>query len=116
MAKKRAAEEPAELTRGPGVQTARTGSRPRPDPCGRRSVVGASASRARLPRPSALFEQAMEALQRHELRRRCRPFPGLLDQHPGGSGSLLDRARVYLGLCERELAGGPSRPGRSRSG
>src|SRR5690349_12517198 len=53
------------------------------------------------PEAVALFEQAMEALQRHEYGLAAGHFKVLLDQHQS-EGVLLDRARVYLGLAERE--------------
>ena len=51
----------------------------------------------------------MEALQRHEFIVAASRFRVLLDQHPA-EGVLLDRARVYLGLAERELARRPVEP------
>ena len=51
----------------------------------------------------------MEALQRHQYLAAAGRFKVLLDQHPS-EGVLLDRARVYLGLAERELSRGPAEP------
>lgn len=50
----------------------------------------------------AAFERAMTALQRHDYRSARDAFVALLRQFPS-EGALLDRARVYLSLCEREL-------------
>lgn len=61
------------------------------------------------PEAVALFEQAMEALQRHEYGLAAGHFKVLLDQHQS-EGVLLDRARVYLGLAERELSRRPVEP------
>jgi tetratricopeptide (TPR) repeat protein len=51
----------------------------------------------------------MEALQRHEYVAAAGHFKVLLDRHPS-EGVLLDRARVYLGLAERELSRRPVEP------
>lgn len=48
------------------------------------------------------FAGAMTALQRRDYRTARHAFLGLLDAFPS-EGALLDRARVYLALCEREL-------------
>jgi len=61
------------------------------------------------PEAVALFEQAMEALQRHEYLAAAGHFRILLDQHQS-ERVLLDRARVYLGLAERELSRRPVEP------
>jgi hypothetical protein len=44
----------------------------------------------------------MEGMQRHEYQSAAALFRDLLDQHPN-ERALLDRVRVYLDLCEREL-------------
>ncbi|HYN10836.1 MAG TPA: tetratricopeptide repeat protein [Vicinamibacterales bacterium] len=56
------------------------------------------------------FEAAMKALQRHSYRPAAAGFRNLLEQYPSERG-LLDRARVYLELCERELRTQPVVPG-----
>ena len=56
-----------------------------------------------------LLEQGMVALQRHDYARAAATFRQLL-QDFRGEGALADRARVYLGLCERELASRPAAP------
>jgi tetratricopeptide (TPR) repeat protein len=65
------------------------------------------------PRPSAeavvTFEKAMEALQRHHYADAATTFRVLLDRFPA-ERTLLDRARVYLDLCDRELRRQPSAP------
>jgi len=58
------------------------------------------------PEAVALFEHAMEALQRHAYREAARGFKSILERFPG-EGTLLDRARVYLALCEREAVRKP---------
>src|SRR6185295_9137717 len=49
-----------------------------------------------------LFQAGMEALQRHDYSGAANSFRTLLDRFPS-ERALLDRARVYLDLCEREL-------------
>jgi tetratricopeptide (TPR) repeat protein len=66
---------------------------------------------AMMPAPEAvsLFERGMAALQRHEYGRAADRFGALVSQF-GSERALLDRARVYLGLCERELRRRPQAP------
>jgi tetratricopeptide (TPR) repeat protein len=56
------------------------------------------------PSPAALerFRQGMDALQRHNYQDASGSFRSLLENHPD-ERALLDRVRVYLVLCEREL-------------
>jgi tetratricopeptide (TPR) repeat protein len=56
-----------------------------------------------------LFQTGMAALQRHEYPAAAEGFRSLLSRFPG-ERALLDRARVYLGLCERELLRHPTQP------
>jgi tetratricopeptide (TPR) repeat protein len=51
----------------------------------------------------------MEALQRHEYETAAGRFRALLEGHPT-ERALLDRARVYLALCERALSERPVEP------
>ena len=63
-----------------------------------------SAGTTRAPEASAVsaFELAMAALQRHDYRAACDGFQQLIERFPS-ERALLDRARVYATLCEREL-------------
>lgn len=56
-----------------------------------------------------LFERGMEALQRHRYDAAAAAFRSLLQGFPA-ERTLLDRARVYLELCERELRRQPPKP------
>lgn len=56
-----------------------------------------------------LFQAGMEALQRHEYRPAVDSFRSLITSYPG-ERALLDRARVYVDLCERELRRRPLNP------
>ena len=58
---------------------------------------------------TALLEAGMVALQRHDYSEAAARFVRLLAEFQD-EGALLDRARVYLGLCERELAARPAPP------
>lgn len=55
----------------------------------------------------ALFEQAMTAMQRHSYAEAAEKFRAVLTDFPG-EGSLGDRSRVYLSLCQRELQRQPA--------
>src|SRR6187399_501552 len=56
-----------------------------------------------------LFQQGMEAMQRHRYELAARAFGSLLERFPG-ERALLDRAQVYLSLCEREMRRRPHEP------
>lgn len=51
----------------------------------------------------------MESMQRHEYADAATGFRTLLDRFPA-ERALLDRSRVYLDLCERELRKRPAAP------
>lgn len=51
----------------------------------------------------------METLQRHDYRAAATSFQALIARFPG-ERALLDRARVYVDLCERELRRRPVQP------
>lgn len=81
-----------------------------------KSVVGVSRSPVPAPPPPrplaaaiVVFQQAMSALQAHQYREAAAKFEGLIDQYPA-ERALLDRSRVYLDLCHRELERQPSTP------
>ena len=63
------------------------------------------------PHPDALgsFQHAMEAMQRHQYANAAEQFELLIGRYPGERG-LLDRARVYLDHCRRELRRRPAEP------
>ena len=63
------------------------------------------------PQPEALasFQHGMEAMQRHHYADAVEQFSVLIARYPGERG-LLDRARVYLDHCERELRKQPAAP------
>lgn len=61
------------------------------------------------PEAVALFQQGMEALQQHHYGPAAESFKALIDCHPL-ERALLDRARVYLELCNREVSKRPTEP------
>jgi tetratricopeptide (TPR) repeat protein len=61
------------------------------------------------PEAVALFQQGMEALQQHHYGPAAESFKALIDRHPL-ERALLDRARVYLELCNREMSKRPTEP------
>jgi tetratricopeptide (TPR) repeat protein len=64
-----------------------------------------------LPAPEAVsvFQAGMEALQGHRYAEAAEAFSALVRQFPA-ERALLDRARVYLDGCERELRRRPAQP------
>lgn len=57
----------------------------------------------------ATFEQGLRALERHAFGEAAETMRGILRSFPG-ERALLDRARMYLDLCERELRRAPAAP------
>lgn len=57
----------------------------------------------------ALFEQGMAALQSHDYRAAARHFEEVLNQYPH-ERALVERSRVYLALCQREMERRPAAP------
>jgi tetratricopeptide (TPR) repeat protein len=55
------------------------------------------------PRAIAVFERAMALLQRHDYNNAMAEFTAL-QQHFPAEGALLERARAYAALCQRELS------------
>ena len=64
------------------------------------------------PAPEAvrIFQKGMEALQRHLYDQAAETFRSLLSGGFPSERPLLDRARVYLELCDRELRKSPPEP------
>jgi tetratricopeptide (TPR) repeat protein len=80
-----------------------------------RSILASQARFTAPPEPGpaaeavVLFEGAMAALQRHDYRGAARQFETILTQFES-ERALADRSRVYLALCQRELARRPAAP------
>jgi Tfp pilus assembly protein PilF len=60
-------------------------------------------------RALAIFERGMAGMQKHSYQAAAESFRQLIDQFPG-ERALLERTRVYLELCERELRRQPAAP------
>jgi thioredoxin-like negative regulator of GroEL len=63
------------------------------------------------PSPEAidLFQRGMEAMQQHRFKPASQIFSELIERFPS-ERALLDRVRVYLDLCNRELSRRPTEP------
>ncbi len=61
------------------------------------------------PEAVTLFERGMAALQGHDYRRAAELFDGLVDRFTE-ERALVERSRVYLALCQRELGRRPPAP------
>lgn len=57
----------------------------------------------------ALYERGVQALQRHNYPAAAEHFRTVLDRHPD-ERELVERARLYLRVCERETSRQPSTP------
>jgi tetratricopeptide (TPR) repeat protein len=57
----------------------------------------------------AVYERGVQALQRHDFQAAAGFFRTVLDRYPE-ERELLERARLYLRVCERETSRAPSSP------
>jgi tetratricopeptide (TPR) repeat protein len=57
----------------------------------------------------AIYESGVRALQRHDFAAGAGNFRDVIQRYPG-ERELVERARLYLQVCERETARQPSRP------
>ena len=98
------------------LQKARTKAAPRPAAASERAV--ALAPKAPPPPPVAprkpafyealaVYEAGVRALQRHDFESGAESFRGVIDRYPGEQ-ELVERARLYLQVCERETARRPA--------
>jgi thioredoxin-like negative regulator of GroEL len=101
------ADVPATPSSGSTRTASRAPSRSAVAPGGFLSIGSAPAAPA--PEAIALFQQAAGFIQRHAYDEAARALRSLLERHPG-ERAILDRARVYLELCERELQKKPAIP------
>jgi tetratricopeptide (TPR) repeat protein len=87
---------------GPPVKTTPPPPAPRPQPQVPAQPVPA-------PQAVALFERGMHSLQEHAYKQAADLFRSLADRFPG-ERVLLERSRLYLDLCEREIRRRPADP------
>jgi tetratricopeptide (TPR) repeat protein len=109
---------PAALKAAPPKARTRTGATTRLAP---REVPKATVAPAEPPAPPppprkpgfyeavAVYERGVQALQRHDFRAAAEFFRAVLDRYPD-ERELLERARLYLRVCERETARQPQEP------
>ncbi|MBA3885657.1 MAG: tetratricopeptide repeat protein [Acidobacteria bacterium] len=57
----------------------------------------------------AIYERGVQALQRHDYTGAAEQFRAILERYPD-ERELLERARLYLRVCERETARRPAAP------
>ena len=113
MAKRvRPAKRPVGSPRRRGTRSAAPAQKAEPQSGARpaeAAFVGPSAPLRPAADAIALFQRAMEALQRHEYAAGAAAFREVVERFPS-ERALLDRARVYIDLCERELRKRPVQP------
>lgn len=103
---RRAAAPPARTTVAPRKPV-------RPAPAG--AAAPAPQAAAQAPRKPgfyeavAVYERGVQALQRHDYDGAATHFQTVLDKYPGEQ-ELLERARLYLRVCERETERRPAGP------
>jgi Tfp pilus assembly protein PilF len=126
MAKQRRPSRPAAPTRKKtpptrGTAAAKRGRAGTPAPARTakaRKVVPAQAAAAPAPVPTrkpgfyeavAIYERGVQALQRHDYAGAAEQFRNVLNRYPE-ERELLERARLYLRVCDRETARQPPTP------
>jgi tetratricopeptide (TPR) repeat protein len=62
----------------------------------------------------AVYEAGVRALQRHDFEAGADGFRGVIERYPG-ERELVERARLYLQVCERETARRPAAPPQTAS-
>jgi tetratricopeptide (TPR) repeat protein len=85
-----------------------------PTPAARETVLAAPAETPSVRKPGfyeavAVYERGVQALQRHDFQAAAGFFRTVLERYPE-ERELLERARLYLRVCERETSRQPSTP------
>ena len=85
-----------------------------PTPAARETVIAAPAEAPPVRKPGfyeavAVYERGVQALQRHDFQTAAGFFRTVLERYPD-ERELLERARLYLRVCERETSRQPSTP------
>ena len=85
-----------------------------PVPAARETVLPAPAEAPPVRKPGfyeavAVYERGVQALQRHDFQAAAGFFRAVLERYPE-ERELLERARLYLRVCERETSRQPSTP------
>ena len=82
---------------------------PPPEPVQREAVPPPPPKRPAFYEALAIYENGVRALQRHDFQAAADSLRGVIQRYPG-ERELVERARLYLQVCERETARQPSGP------
>lgn len=99
-ARRRAAQSPAQRNAGRPAGPTASAASPTPPPAPRKPGFYEAV---------AIYERGVQALQRHDYRAAADLFRTVLERYPE-ERELLERARLYLRVCERETARQPQGP------
>ena len=83
--------------------------RPAPEPPAPAPAPPVAARKPGFYEAVAIYERGVQALQRHDYEGAAGFFRAILDRYPD-ERELLERARLYLRVCERETARQPTGP------
>jgi tetratricopeptide (TPR) repeat protein len=83
--------------------------RPAPEPAAQPPAAPVVARKPGFYEAVAIYERGVQALQRHDYDGAAGFFRTILDRYPD-ERELLERARLYLRVCERETARQPTGP------
>jgi tetratricopeptide (TPR) repeat protein len=89
--------------------TAPRTKRPAPEPPAPAPAPSVAARKPGFYEAVAIYERGVQALQRHDYEGAAGFFRAILDRYPD-ERELLERARLYLRVCERETARQPAGP------
>jgi len=103
----RSVARPKHASRSPVKTTRPKEAAPVPDPPS--SPAPMSARKPTFYKAIALYESGVRALQRHDYDAGAQAFRSVLQRYPE-ERELLERARLYLRVCERETAQRPAGP------
>jgi tetratricopeptide (TPR) repeat protein len=81
----------------------------RPEPAGAAPAPAPAARKPGFYEAVAIYERGVQALQRHDYEGAAGFFRTVLERYPD-ERELLERARLYLRVCERETARQPTAP------
>ena len=98
--KAKAPVKPKALTKGLAANAAPPKEAPAPPPAPRRPAFYEAL---------AIYETGVRALQRHDFQAAADSLRGVIQTYPG-ERELVERAKLYLQVCERETARRPSGP------
>ena len=82
---------------------------PTPEPVQREAAPPPPPKRPAFYEALAIYETGVRALQRHDFEAAADSLRGVIQRYPG-ERELVERARLYLQVCERETARRPSGP------